>query len=53
VLYGSFVFVQTGRHRDYFLPVEADDEEAHAPPPSRQAAILSTVLLLVSLVAIV
>ena len=41
VLYGSFVFVQTGRHRDYFLPVEADDEEAHAPPPSRQAAILS------------
>ncbi len=53
VLYGSFVFVQTGRHRDYFLPVEADDEEAHAPPPSRQAAIFSAVLLLVSLVAIV
>ena len=22
VLYGSFVFVQTVRHRDYFLPVE-------------------------------
>ena len=26
VLYGSFVFIQTVRHRDYFLP-EADDEE--------------------------
>ncbi len=35
VLYGSFVFVQTVRHRDYFLPVEAaGNEEAHAPPPS-------------------
>ena len=25
VLYGSFVFVQTVRHRDYFLPVQTDD----------------------------
>ena len=29
VLYGSFVFIQTVRHRDYFLPVERGDEEAH------------------------
>ena len=36
VLYGSFVFIQTVRHRDYFLPVQIDDEEAHAPPPCRQ-----------------
>ena len=28
VLYGSFVFIQTVRHRDYFLAVERDDEEA-------------------------
>ena len=34
VLYGSFVFVQTVRHRDYFLPVETTIEEAHAPPPT-------------------
>src|ERR671917_134752 len=33
VLYGAFVFVQTVRHRDYFLPLENGDEEAHAPPP--------------------
>src|SRR5690348_1602262 len=31
VLYGSFVFVQTVRHRDYFLPLEGEDE-AHASP---------------------
>jgi Ca2+:H+ antiporter len=38
VLYGSFVFIQTVRHRDYFLPVQTDDEAAHAPPPSPQPA---------------
>ena len=53
VLYGSFVFVQTVRHRDYFLPVRMDDEEAHAPPPANKAAALSAGLLLVSLVVIV
>jgi Ca2+:H+ antiporter len=53
VLYGSFVFIQTGRHRDYFLPVEAGDAEAHAPPPANRTAALSAGLLLVSLVAIV
>jgi Ca2+:H+ antiporter len=53
VLYGSFVFIQTVRHRDYFLPVQIDDEEAHAPPPNARTAVLSAGLLLVSLVAIV
>ncbi len=53
VLYGSFVFIQTGRHRDYFLPVQTADEETHAPPPANRTAILSAGLLLVSLVAIV
>jgi Ca2+:H+ antiporter len=53
VLYVSFVFIQTTRHRDYFLPVQADDAEAHAPPPADRTALLSAGLLLVSLVAIV
>ncbi len=53
VLYGSFVFVQTVRHRDYFLPIQTDDQEAHAPPPAGRTAVLSAGLLLVSLVAIV
>src|SRR6185437_2786663 len=33
VLYGSYVFVQTIRHRDYFLPVKTKNKEAHAPRP--------------------
>jgi Ca2+:H+ antiporter len=53
VLYGSFVFVQTVRHRDYFLPLESGDEEAHAPPPSRTVALISAILLFVTLVAVV
>jgi len=51
VLYGSFLFVQTIRHRDYFLPVGVEEEHA-APPPARVAAA-SAGLLLVALVAIV
>lgn len=53
-LWGIFVFVQTVRHRDYFLP--HDDHalpDEHAAPPSRRQATLSFVLLLVSLVAVV
>jgi Ca2+:H+ antiporter len=53
VLYGSFVFVQTVRHRDYFLPIQGDGEEAHAPAPPNRTAVLSAGLLVVSLVAIV
>src|SRR6476660_4796685 len=33
VLYGSFVFIQTARHRDYFLPIAGADEETHAAHP--------------------
>jgi Ca2+:H+ antiporter len=52
VLYGSFVFVQTIRHRDYFLPV-GGEEGTHAPPPSNPTTALSLVLLLASLVSVV
>jgi len=51
ILYGSFVFVQTVRHRDYFLPKE--DEEEHAAAPSTHTTLASSGLLLVSLVAVV
>jgi Ca2+:H+ antiporter len=51
VLYGAFVFVQTMRHRDYFLP--PDDSVDHAPPPSNATAVSSAGLLLVCLVAVV
>jgi len=53
VLYGSFVFVQTVRHRDYFLPVNPVSADEHAPPPSTRRALLSLGLLVVSLVAVV
>lgn len=54
VLYGAFIFVQTVRHRDYFLPeVIHPATEDHATPPDRSAAAISLALLVVSLVAIV
>lgn len=56
-LYGLFVLVQTGRHRDYFLPVDSRgqviDAEEHAKPPTTRAALMSLGLLLVALVAVV
>jgi len=54
VLWSVFVFVQTVRHRDYFLPPEgAADESAHAPPPTVAVAWASFGLLVVSLVAVI
>jgi len=53
VLYGSYVFVQTVRHRDYFLPVKPVSADEHAPPPSTRRALLSLGLLVASLVAVV
>jgi Ca2+:H+ antiporter len=56
-LYGLFVALQTGRHRNYFLPVvvdgEAVDIDHHATPPSTRAAMTSLALLLVALVGVV
>ena len=51
-LYGAFIFVQTVRHRDYFL-AEADDGDLHAVLPSNRTTVTSAVLLLISLVAVV
>ena len=54
VLYGVFVFAQTVRHRDYFLPTaDGHDADEHAEPPTTQVALISLGLLLVSLVAVV
>lgn len=52
VLYGVFLFVQTVRHREYFLP-PADENIDHAPPPSNRTAWISALLLLACLVAVV
>ncbi|HEX7251393.1 MAG TPA: ionic transporter y4hA [Thermoanaerobaculia bacterium] len=53
-LWAVFVFVQTVRHRDYFLPVQnAANPEAHAKPPTKPQALLSFGLLVVCLVTVV
>jgi Ca2+:H+ antiporter len=54
LLWALFVFVQTVRHRDYFLPeAGAADADAHARPPSAGRAWASLGLLLVALVSVV
>ncbi|MGZ0150028.1 calcium:proton antiporter [Kribbella sp. WER1] len=58
VMYGVFVFIQTIRHRDYFLPADTngdvdEDEDHHADAPSGATALLSLGLLLVCLVSVV
>jgi len=58
-LYLLFVFTQTVRHRDFFLPVaqkgqkSPPEDESHAEPPSTGAALGSLGLLFVALVAVV
>ena len=53
-LYGTFVLIQTVRHRDYFLPDDAAlDEQTHAAPPSNNVALASLGLLLTCLGVVV
>jgi Ca2+:H+ antiporter len=48
-IYGLFVFVQTVRHRDYFVA----EHEEHAAPPSDRDALISLGLLVAGLIAVV
>jgi Ca2+:H+ antiporter len=48
-LYGLFVFVQTVRHRDYFV----SEEDEHAAPPSDREALVSLGMLVAGLIAVV
>jgi len=53
-LWSMFVFVQTVRHRNYFLPVNGHDEAvAHAGAPSNRLAAASFGMLMIALVAVV
>jgi len=52
-LYGVFVFVQTVRHRSYFLPVGVESEDQPATPPPASVAFTSLALLFLCLVAVV
>jgi Ca2+:H+ antiporter len=54
LLWAIFVFIQTVRHRDYFIPVrDAANPEVHAEPPTVGEAWGSFGLLVLSLVAVV
>lgn len=55
ILYGTFVAVQTVRHRDYFLPPKekAANVDEHAERPTARAALFSFLLLIACLVAVV
>jgi Ca2+:H+ antiporter len=55
VLFASFTAFQTGRHREYFLPLDDGDPatEDIAPRPSARVALASLALLLLSLVVVV
>jgi Ca2+:H+ antiporter len=52
LLYGSFLFAQTVRHRDYFLSSETEEEIIHGEPPA-SPAWASAGLLVVALVDVV
>ena len=58
-LYCIFVFTQTVKHRDFFLPVETGrgprdaDADGHADPPTDRQALESLGLLVVALVSVV
>ncbi|HEY3995975.1 MAG TPA: calcium:proton antiporter [Mycobacterium sp.] len=59
LLYLLFVFTQTVRHRDFFLPVAQKgqkrlfEDETHADPPSIPEALTSLGLLVAALAAVV
>jgi len=60
VLYVVFVFVQTVRHRDYFLPPvpaldpnKGESDDVHAPLPTNGYALAAGGLLLLSLISVV
>jgi len=53
MLYGAFMFVQTVRHRDYFLAAADDSDLEHCEFPTRRQAGISLVFLLISLAGVV
>ncbi|MBW0005882.1 MAG: ionic transporter y4hA [Hyphomicrobiales bacterium] len=52
ILYAAFIFIQTIRHRDYFL-ADGESEELHAKPPTKRTTFASAALLCAALIAVV
>jgi Ca2+:H+ antiporter len=53
VLYGTFVFVQVIRHRNYFLDAGDNETAVATAPYSRESTFTSTLLLIICLIAVV
>lgn len=55
LLFSVYVFVQTIRHREHFLPVRTpgDTDDDHGEPPAQRTAVAAFALLCVALVAVV
>lgn len=53
LLYFVFVFVQSVRHRAYFLPQDTSDIGEEHEPPTPAATTVSAIMLIVSLLAVV
>jgi Ca2+:H+ antiporter len=53
VLYGTFLFIQTSRHRDYFRADDVAAADGHHIYPSNKAVALSAIMLLVALTGVI
>ena len=55
ILFGVYIFVQTIRHREHFLPVAESNEphDAHGSVPTTSTTVAAFVLLCAALVAVV
>jgi len=53
VLYAAFLYIQTVRHRDYFITLNDDDRSGETSIPSNRSVVISSVLLFIALVAVV
>ena len=53
MLYGAFMFVQTVRHRDYFLAAADDTHAEDYVPPTDRQALTSLAFLLIALAGVV
>ena len=53
ILYGLFLFIQTKRHREYFLQKDDEHKETAVGSPSNATTAVSSIFLLISLSAVV
>lgn len=50
IIYGVFLFIQTVRHRDYFLPADcSENNTSHSAPPTNKETAISFVSLIACL----